>query len=179
MGAAWPEIAKHIRELPMAGVVKIFTVGDASAQYVSPPPMRIQKKLTENGGPREYILEEARKIILGFPDQVKGGKILEHGRSELVGGFNDASKLLNRRAKDNVIVFVSDLIENSKHANCYRDTTCRLPSPTFSLEGAKIVVIGVGAGLPAKQGMTVATSWLEFLKKAHADVTIDDLRRVN
>ena len=56
VGAAWPEIAKRIRSLPMAASVKIFTIGDASAPYVAPPPIRIQKKITENGGPHDYVV---------------------------------------------------------------------------------------------------------------------------
>lgn len=177
--SAWPDIARRVKDLPLGSTIKVFTVGDASITTVSPPPMRIQKKVTENGGPHEHVLGELKKIILGFPEQVRSGNIKEHGRSELIGGFNDASKLVNKNSKDNTIFFVSDLIENSRHANCYKDVKCRLPVPTFSLDGVKVMVIGVGAGLPAKQSMDIASSWVNFLSKTRAAVTINDLRRIN
>jgi hypothetical protein len=179
LGSAWPDIEHGVKALPLGGTIKVFTVGDASSPAVSPPPIRIQKKVTENGGPHDHVLRELKKIILGFPGQVRVGNIKEHGRSEIVGGFNDASKLVNKNSKENSIFFVSDLIENSKHANCYQDQKCRLPAPTFSLEGVKVTVIGVGAGLPAKRSMDIAASWIGFLNKAHATVTINDLRRIN
>jgi hypothetical protein len=179
VGGAWPEIESQIRRMPMAATIKIYTIGDASAPYVSPPPLRIQKKLTENGGPVEHVVAEVKKTVLAFPERVKGGAIPEHSRSELIGGFNDASKLLNKNAKGNVVIFVSDLIENSGHANCYKDTACRLPAPTFSLEGAEVTVIGVGMGFPASRAMPLTFSWLQFLKAAGASTSIDKLRRVN
>jgi hypothetical protein len=179
LGSAWPEISHHVKGLPLGSTVKVFTVGDARSPTVSPLPLRIQKKVTENGGPHEHVLGELKKIILGFPEQVRKGNIKEHGRSELIGGFDDASKLINRKSKENVIFFISDLIENSNHANCYKDVKCRLPAPTFSLAGARVMVIGVGAGRSAKESMVIAGSWNGFLSKTQAVVTINDLRRIN
>jgi hypothetical protein len=177
--AAWPEIEQAIKKLPLGAEVKIFTMGDASAPYVSTPGLRIQKKLTASGGSHDYVIDQVKRNVVGFPAQVRKGNIAEHGISELIGGFHDAAKLLNKNSQENQVFAISDLVENSTHANCYRDLKCKLPKPTFKMHSAKITVIGVGTGLNATRAMDVSKSWYDFFKATGATVSTQDLRRVN
>lgn len=177
VAAAWPTIEEKIRAMPMASKIVVFTFADASAPYVS-GTWRVQKKQTDKGAPVDIIVQEIKKVVLPFPSKLRSGSMPVHGRSDLIGGFYDAGKLLNEQSKDNAIVMISDLIENSNLANCYSDAKCRLPAPKFSLKGADVTVLGVGYGFPSDRQMAVTTSWLDFLKKAGANVSLDKLKRL-
>lgn len=177
VAAAWPTIEEKIRAMPMASKIVVFTFADASAPYVS-GTWRVQKKQTDKGAPVDIIVQKIKEVVLTFPAQLRSGKMEVHGRSDLIGGFYDASKLLNEQSKDNAVVMISDLIENSNLANCYHDTKCRLPAPKFSLKGADVTVLGVGYGFPSDRQMAVTASWLDFLKKAGANTSLDKLKRL-
>jgi hypothetical protein len=96
----------------------------------------------------------------------------------LIGGFYDASKLLNPKAQGNMIFMVSDLMENSNYTNCYKQNPCKLPKPPFSLNGAEVTVLGVGNGLPSDMAITLTNTWTDFLQQAGATLTADSLKRV-
>ena len=114
----------------------------------------------------EEVVQGLRAIVLGFPKRVQGE---EHGQSHLVGGLFDASKNINTKAtQPNVIVMLSDLIEFSPIANCYKNRSCPLPSPTFRLDNTNFVALGVGQGLPSNHEMTIFASWEKFLGQTKA-----------
>lgn len=167
VNSGWNVIENKIRAMPLASQVTVFTVGDASAPYFS-KTIRIQQKTNEQGGTVDDVVEQVKSMVLSFPEQVKSGSIPAHGRSELIGGFFDSSNLLNEKADNNSIIIISDLVENSDIANCYKPKGCHLPAPTFSLKGTDITVLGAGFGLPSELAMPISKSWTDFLKKAGA-----------
>jgi len=166
---AWPIIEKEIRALPIAGKVLVFTVGDASAPYSS-AAFRIQKRMSNNngeiGGPVDSIVEEVREIVTKFPTNLGHKTIATHGNSQLVKGLYDAAKLINLKSDLNVIIFVSDLIEFSPLANCYKQFPCKLPAPTFKLTGTKVTVLGVGMGFNSDRQLALNKSWETFFTQA-------------
>jgi hypothetical protein len=177
MERAWPVIKEKIQALPIFGSVKVMTVGDASQYYLA-KSWRIQYKQSEAGDTMDSILSQMEGIVLNFAKQTQQGTVPTHGRTEIVGGFNDIARLLNPKAQQNSVVMVSDLIENSNHADCYRNKTCKLPKPTFSLANTDITVLGVGLSLPANEAMALSASWTHFLKESGANITPASLVRV-
>lgn len=164
---AWVSIERKLKQMPLNSEVSVFTVGDASA-----PPFRktsrIQTKTTYQGDTRNAVISQTKKMITEFPELIKSNAIPPHGRSELVGGFFDAAQLLNPKSDKNEIIFISDLIENSDLANCYKPKKCQLPPPQFSLHGTEVTVLGVGMGLPSEEAMAISSAWGDFLKQAGA-----------
>lgn len=162
VNSAWPIIEAKIRSLPMGTVVIVNTVGDASLSSLM-KRTRIQKVTTSEGAAMEDIVRSLKSIVLGFPKRVQGQ---EHGQSHLIGGFFDASKNLNINASTkNSIVALTDLIEFSSMANCYKDKACRLPKPAFKLDNTEIVALGVGRGLSSDREIAVFSSWEKFFSQ--------------
>ncbi len=165
MTSAWPVIENKLRSMPMGSVVIVNTVGDASL----PPFMkrfRIQKITTVEGAAVDEIVYALRAIVLAFPKRVQGQ---QHGESHLIGGLYDASKNINSRASQpNIIVMLSDLVEFSPLANCYKNRSCPLPEPTFRLRNTNVIALGVGHGLPSDREMAVFASWERFFRQTEA-----------
>ena len=171
VNSAWPIIESKVRSLPMGTVVIVNTVGDASLSPLM-KRTRIQKVTTGEGAAVEDIVRSLKSIVLGFPKRVQGQ---EHGQSHLIGGFFDASKNLNINASTkNLIVALTDLIEFSSMANCYKDKACRLPKPAFKLDNTDLVALGVGRGLPSDREIAVFSSWGKFFSQTGASF---DLRK--
>lgn len=165
VASAWPVIEGQLRAMPMGTVIIVNSVGDASLAPLQ-KRTRIQKTASAEGAPIDDIIRGLKSIVLGFPTKTKGA---EHGQSHLIGGLFDASRNINSRASQpNVIFMLSDLVEYSPLANCYRNRSCPLPTPTFSLENTSVTVLGVGRGLPSNHEMAVFSAWDKFLKTANA-----------
>lgn len=166
---AWPIIEEKLLSMPMGSVVIVNSVGNASIAPMA-RRVRIQKIVTSEGAPIEDIARGLKTLVLGFPKQVRGQ---EHGQSHLVGGLFDASKNINTKAaKPNVIVMLSDLIEFSPIANCYKNSACPLPTPTFKLDNTDVLVLGVGRGLPSNHEMAIFSAWEKFLGRVGAVYTL-------
>lgn len=165
VASAWPVVEGRLRAMPIGTVVIVNSVGDAS---LSPMTLRtrIQKVASSEGAPLDDIVRRVKSIMLGFPSRVQSAA---HSQSHLVGGIFDASKNTNREAAgENVIVVLSDLVEFSPLANCYRVKSCPLPRPTFKLENTEIVALGVGRGLPSDREIAVFAAWEKFFDQAGA-----------
>lgn len=161
---AWPVIEAKLRAMPPASIILINTVGTAEL-----PPMsmrlRIQQRRTAEGGPMEDVVKAVRKAVLEFPAKLKEGKMPAHDTSNLIAGLFDASRAINPASDRNVIVFISDLIENSSLANCYVSFPCKLPKPEFSLPGTELIVLGVGWGMPANRELSLVKVWEQYFAK--------------
>lgn len=169
MRSAWPLVEGRIRAMPLGTVVIVNTVGDASL-----PPLtlrtRLQKRADAEGAAVEEVVQSIRAVVLGFPKRVLAGA---HGQSHLVGGVFDASKNINRSASGpNVIVMLSDLIEYSPLANCYKVKACPLPKPTFQLENTEVLALGVGRNLASDREMAVFSAWEKFLDQTGATYSL-------
>jgi von Willebrand factor type A domain len=160
-----------VRTQPLGTMVRIFTVGTAEAASMT-FSTRILAKVTAEGATIELVAQKVREIVMGFPARIKNGEIQEHGTSHLVAGLFDAERILNRKAAKNTVIFLTDGVENSSLANCYKDAQCRLPKPQFDLTNTEVVMLGVGAGLPSNQEMAVIKSWENLLKLAKADPVV-------
>jgi hypothetical protein len=168
MAAAWPGIEEKIRAMPMGATVIITTVGNSESM----PMMwrtRVQAKTTKDGAPIAAVVRGARTLFLSFPERIKGK---EDKKSHLITGLFEASRQLNPNTTDNVIVMVSDLIENSPLANCTPPRPCKLPAPKFKLDTAHVSIIGSAARLPPKQAMTILKAWEAFFAKAGVDLRL-------
>lgn len=164
-------IDTKLREQPLGTMVRIFTVGTAEAASMT-YSTRILAKVTAEGATAELVGQKVRDIVLSFPAQIKSGVIQEHGTSHLVAGLFDAERVLNRKAEKNTVIYLTDGVENSTLANCYKDTKCRLPKPNFDLSNTEVIMLGVGSGLPSNQEMAVIKSWENLLKIAKAEPII-------
>jgi hypothetical protein len=165
VASAWPLVEGRLRAMPIGTVVIVNSVGDAA---LAPMTMRtrIQKVANGEGAPLDDIVRRLKSIVLGFPARVQSAA---HGQSHLVGGLFDASKNTNRDASSqNVIVVLSDLLEFSPVANCYRAKACPLPRPTFKLDNTEILALGVGRGLPSDHEIAVFVAWEKFFDQAGA-----------
>lgn len=113
----------------------------------------------------EEVVSIVRNAILTFPSKVKAGAIPAHGTSNLLAGLYDSSKAINLNSDRNIIIFISDLIENSPLANCYKTFPCRLPKPSFTLPGTELTVLGVGWGMPSDREMALVKVWEVYLSQ--------------
>jgi len=165
IAAAEPLIEEKLRSMPMCSQVMVVTVGDASTM----PAMlrtRIQVRTTRDGATVNDIAAALRRFLSGFPDRIKGH---EQGRSELIGSLADASRNVNQNATaPNVIIVLSDMIENSGLANC-ETRACRLPgNPALSLANVSVTVYGAGLGLPSARALALTKAWEQYLNRAGA-----------
>ena len=171
IAAAIPLVLQKLRTMPPCSVVQVVTVGDASLI----PLMlrsRIQIRTTKDGATMDDIARALSQFLGAFPGRIKDH---EQMRSELIGGFSDAAHNLNPHARvPNVIIMLSDLVEESALANCSRAVPCRLPVPPFSLGNADVTVYGVGLGLPSHRALALEKAWDSFFNKAGVK---PDLRR--
>lgn len=161
--AAWPIIERELRSMDMGSHVSVVSVGDSSLTPLN-LNTRIQARDTSEGKTMDRIVATVRELVLSFPSKTHGK---EHGNSQLIGGFFDASRVINPNSQNNKIVSLTDLIENSPLAKCYVD--CRkLPAPTFKLPGTKVIVLGTGRGLNSDKQMQLFAAWDEFFTKTGA-----------
>lgn len=163
---AWPLIQRQLRSMPMATKVYVNTVGNAEVLPQS-FQIRIQHRRTEEGAPMAEVVQKVKALVLGFPNKLKEGKIEGHNSSHLIGGLFDASLAINPKSERNVIIYVTDLIEFSSLANCYKFSPCRLPNPEFQLPNTELIVMGAGTGLASDKEMALVKSWREFFSKMH------------
>lgn len=161
---AWPLIESKVRAMPPASIVIVHTVGTAELPPIS-LRLRIQQRRTSEGGTMNDVVQAIRTAVLSFPAKIKAGTVAQHGTSNLIAGLFDASRAINPASDSNVIIFISDLIENSSLANCYTSFPCKLPKPEFSLPGTELIVLGVGWGLPANKEIALVKSWEQYLGK--------------
>ncbi len=159
---AWPIIEAKLRALPPASIVIIQTVGTAELPPVS-LRIRIQQRRTADGASMEEVVGLVRNAVLSFPSKVKAHTIPSHTTSNLIAGLFDASRAINLNSDRNVIVFITDLIENSSLANCYQTFPCKLPKPSFSLPGTELTILGVGFGMPSNREISLVKVWEEYL----------------
>ncbi len=163
--SAWPIVEGWLRKMPLGTVIIVNSVGDAS---LTPMTMRtrIQQRQTAEGAPLDQIIPAIKNIVLGFPKRIQGAA---HGQTHMVGGIFDASRNINKSASTkNVILLLSDLIEFSPIANCYKEKGCTLPKPKFNLEGTEVLALGVGRGLPSDREMALFGSWEQFFTQTGA-----------
>lgn len=164
--SAWPVVEGRLKMMPIGTTVIINTVGDAS---LTPLTMRtrIQQRQTTEGAPIDQVVLSIKNIVLSFPARMQSSA---HGQTHMVGGFFDASRNLNKTSSTkNVILVLSDLIEYSPIANCYKEKACTLPKPKFNLEGTEVLVLGVGRGLPSDREMALFASWEQFFQQTGAN----------
>jgi hypothetical protein len=161
--AAWPTVEKALRAMDMGSTVILVSVGDARLKPMN-MSVRIQARDNNEGKSIDRVVAAVKQVVLGFPAQTQGQ---EHGNSQIIGGFFDASHVINRKSTNNRIVALTDLIENSPLANCY--INCKLPTPTFDLVGTSVTVLGVGRGLHSNKEMAVFASWEKFFTKTGAN----------
>jgi hypothetical protein len=162
VSAAWPTIEKSIRAMELGSKVIVVSVGDASLKPLN-LNVRIQSRDTQEGKSIDRVVSAVKTVVLGFPDATKGQ---EHGNTQVIGGFFDASRVINRSSDKNRIVALSDLIEFSPLANCYKG--CKLPAPKFDLPGTSVIVLGVGHGLNSDKEMALFSEWDKFFGKTGA-----------
>lgn len=159
VAAAWPLIETKLRAMPLGTVVIVNTVGNASLKPLM-MRTRIQKKTTNEGASIGEVVQAVKMSTLGLPQLAKNK---EHNQSHIIGGIFDASKNLNKKASSpNVIIILSDFVEYSPFANCYKGKACQLPKPSFSLGNTEVMALGVGRGLASNREMVVFTAWEKF-----------------
>lgn len=163
---AWPLIEQKLRSMPMASVVMVTTVGTAEFAPKS-LRLRIQTRSSPEGGHIEDVVKLVREVVLGLPNKIKDGTIPTHETSNLIAGLFDASKAINVASDKNVIILISDLVENSKSANCYRTMPCKLPKPQFSLPGTELIALGVGWGMSSEREISLVQVWEQYFAKLH------------
>jgi hypothetical protein len=171
ISAVEPLVEKRLRSMPVCSQILIVSVGDASVMPIM-LRTRIQMRTTRDGATIDEIVRGVQRFLHGLPDHIKAH---EQARSELIGGFADASRNVNSNARlPNQIIVLSDLIENSTLANCEM-RTCRLPdNPKLSLTNAVITVYGAGLGLPSSRAIALTKAWEVYLTRAGA---VADLHR--
>lgn len=152
-----------LERLPFGSKVIVFSVGNPKeiAEYRE---WRIQARITDKGGPVSYLKPLLHAHLEGFParqhpDKSKGG-------SHLIQGWFDAANLLNPKAETpNAVLFVTDAIEFSALADCYRN--CRLPKPTFTLPpNTSIEILGIGHGQSSERTIALFAEWRRFFAAA-------------
>jgi hypothetical protein len=165
LGFVLPQIQKRLEDMPLGTTVVVSSFGDAAL----PPLMfrsRLQAKHTSEGDTPEHVARDLRELVLSFPERMHGK---EQKRSELVGGFFDSAQAINPKAHGNVILAISDLVENSPLARCDNEKAkpCKLPPPVFHLPpDTTVCVYGVGQGLHSDRAALLTQQWAVFFKKA-------------
>ena len=165
--AMLPSIERRMQDrlerLPFGSEVIVFSVGDPK-QIGEIRRWRVQARITDKGGPVSYLKPLLHAHLEGFParqhpDKTKGG-------SHLIQGWFDAANLLNPKAETpNAVLFITDAIEFSPLANCYRD--CRLPKPTFTLpQNTSIEILGIGHGQSSEKTLAIFAEWKKFFTAA-------------
>lgn len=176
--STWPGVEQRLRSMPLGSSIIVQSAGAASLH-----PLvfrsRIQVRHTSEGDTMDSIVRGVRELLFSFPERFKDNP---HQQSELIGAFFDASRNINQKTSGNlnVIVAVSDLIENSSLLSfpaCWnkKSKSCTLPAPNFSLHNSAVYVWGVGQGLSSDHAMKLTKNWEVFLKKTGA--TVVELRR--
>lgn len=163
LSSFWTEIESKLREMPMGTRVILSSFGDAAVRPLF-IEVRIQIKKTPTGDTINGIVADIKRFVLSYPDGLD-----QHGETHAIGAFFDASKNINKTAStENVIMMVSDLIENSSYAQCYNDS-CKLPKKQiFSLPNTRVTVLGVGQELKSKDAIALQNAWDVFLKNSGA-----------
>ena len=137
---------------------------------LKPGGLRIPKgdsKRTKEGDTLDGIAHSLQALVLSFPERFKGQ---EHQQSEIIDGFFQAAQELNSKASEgNVIIAVTDGVENSDQARC-GSGACKLPLPSFALSGASVYLYGVGQGLTAPKAQQLTLAWEGFFKPTGAAV---------
>jgi hypothetical protein len=142
--------------------------GDASNAPIS-ITTRLQVKPSREGNTADAVARQVGQLMLKFPNRIS-----PEGETHAIGALFDASKNVNINSKQkNEVVVLSDLIENSPFADCYRDHKCRLPSkPPFTFTNTNIEVLGAGRGLPSDREVALHQSWSKFLEKTGASYSL-------
>lgn len=167
MAAASVRVAAKIKAMPLGTKVIIVSFGDASKTPIN-VSTRLQAKPSREGSTPDAVARQVTELLLKFPRRAP-----MDGETHAIGALYDASTNINRNARhENVVMVLSDLIENSgpMMANCYQD--CRLPKPTFSLPNTNVEVLGAGRGLPSNREIALHTSWAGFLEKTGAKYSL-------
>lgn len=153
----------RLERLPNGSQVIVFSVGDPK-QIAEIRYFRVQARISDKGGPVSYLKPLLHSHLEGFParqhpDKTKGG-------SHLIQGWFDAANLLNPKAETpNAVLFVTDAIEFSPLANCYRD--CRLPKPSFTLpQNTSIEILGIGHGQSSEKTIALFAEWRKWFADA-------------
>lgn len=154
-----------IMGLPMASKVFIMIAGDARQQVPELHMTRVQARLTRNGGPNSHIAAQMTQFILEeFPKRSKPDDAFG---SSILLALRDGNRLLNPGAATNRLYLVTDGLERSSLANCYRD--CRLPKPDFKFPAnTRIEAVGWGLNLSDRESIALFQPWQRWFKDAGA-----------
>ena len=164
-----PSMIPHIEKwafeklvrLPLASSVIVFSVGDPK-QIPEVKRWRVQSRITENGGTVIYLKHALHTYLQNFPARQHPEN---HKESHLIQGWFDAAQLLNRKADpENSVLFVTDALEFSPLANCYK--ACALPKPTFKLTNTDLLMLGIGFGQSSDKTLAIFEEWKKFFTAA-------------
>lgn len=152
---------EKLERLSIGASVIVFSVGDPR-QIPEIKRWRVQSRITANGGTVTYLKHALHKHLEGFPARQHPDK---HKESHLVQGWHDAAQLLNPKAEtENAVLFVTDAMEFSSLANCYK--ACKLPKPTFQLNNTSIEMLGIGFGQSSRTTLAIFEEWKRYFAAA-------------
>ena len=153
--------AEKLDRLPLGASVIVFSVGDPK-QIPEVKRWRVQARMTTHGMPVQALKKSLRTHLQGFPARQHPDA---HKESHLIQGWFDAAQLLNPKADtENAVIFVTDAMEFSSLANCYK--ACKLPPPTFTLSNTSLEVLGIGFGQSSGKTLAIFEEWKKFFAAA-------------
>lgn len=173
MQRAAQRVGEIVATLQMGSKVYVIVAGDPLREVPLVLSSRVQARASARGATPAQIAAQIREFLLvEFPKlprpDAKAG-------SSIILALRDAARLLNPVATDaaapNWVYLVSDMLERSSLADCYRD--CRLPKPDFKfVPGTRVEVRGIGLGLSDARSIALFTPWQKWFKEAGAELKL-------
>ena len=159
--------AKLIAGMPLGGTVRLRTFGlaDATQNWLALDYRLLRKR----GSQPRQVAEKINLILANLPKLVATKKLAQQKATHILRTLQDLAG--HACASGGTLVIISDLMEYSPDADCYRlvkDNRGRLPAPADGLLcGVKVIAIGAGHGLStAKQSLRLKAMWSEWFKRA-------------
>ena len=162
-------VAREVAGLPLGSRVSLRTFGQADATANG---LALDYTLTKRRGtkPREVAAKLA-SVLSAVPKLAASGKLKVQDRTQIIRALHDLSGLV--KGRNARLIIISDMLEFSPDANCYRLAACnsgQLPAPPAGLlAGARVAAIGCGYGLKtAAQSRRLQELWSRWFEQAGA-----------
>lgn len=162
-------VAREVAGLPLGSRVSLRTFGLADAKANG---LALDYTLTKRLGskPRE-VATKLSMVLAAVPKLAASGKLKVQDRSQIIRALYDLSSLV--KGCDARLIIISDMLEYSPDANCYRLATYNsggLPAPPAGLLAkARVAAVGCGYGLKtAAQSRRLQELWSRWFEQAGA-----------
>ncbi len=173
---ALPKVLEDIAKLPVGSRVKIFTVGDDNANAFT-LDLRVQRSQTASGDAASVVAKKVGVAVAAYLNDLRVNPSKMQGESSLSAAFLDASKWCVKGTPC-TIQFWTDGMEYQPGIIAWpREYQKPLPPiPALNLDGASVIMYGVGVGVPTFVRTRAEEQWQKWLK-AHQAGNVD-LRRL-